>query len=287
MAHNNFEQLKILLSLFDKPCFDIFLHIDAKANNAPIDEFTRYVKNAGLYLINRMAITWGDASQVRAHIALLDAAARHDHYLYYHSISGQDLPLLRTGEFIDFFNSRQGAEFVGIQHSELDKTFDINDRRRVSVYRFWGSYGKKQPWLKCAGAASHLQQKIGINRTKHTGLTYGKGEAWYSITENFVEWILERKDMVMHLFGNRTFTADEVWVQTMLLSSPFVKNRWAAQSNEHEQCVRAIDWHRGSPYIYRSEDFENLINSGMVFARKFDSTVDCDIIYKIVCYLQS
>lgn len=48
---------------------------------------------------------------------------------------------------------------------------------------------------------------------------------------------------------------------------------------------RLIDFERSedkkSPYIFRESDFEMLVNSGMNFARKFDETVDKEIIAKL------
>ncbi len=48
--------------------------------------------------------------------------------------------------------------------------------------------------------------------------------------------------------------------------------------------MRLIDWDRGngsSPYIFRSEDYEDIMASNMLFARKFDEQVDAAIIERI------
>ena len=38
-----------------------------------------------------------------------------------------------------------------------------------------------------------------------------------------------------------------------------------------------IDWTKGNPYIFRSADFEQLMSSDRMFARKFDEGIDFDI----------
>ena len=38
--------------------------------------------------------------------------------------------------------------------------------------------------------------------------------------------------------------------------------------------------------MFRKNDFEELISSGYLFARKFDSKVDSEIINKIVAYVK-
>ena len=50
-------------------------------------------------------------------------------------------------------------------------------------------------------------------------------------------------------------------------------------------CKRLIDWERGKPYTWGSlspeDDFDTLMNSHCLFARKFDERVNFDIIQHI------
>ena len=39
-----------------------------------------------------------------------------------------------------------------------------------------------------------------------------------------------------------------------------------------------IDWRRGDPYVFKDEDKELLRKSDKLFARKFNSQIDADII---------
>lgn len=45
--------------------------------------------------------------------------------------------------------------------------------------------------------------------------------------------------------------------------------------------MRYIDWERVNPYTLRNQDYKELIKSDMLFARKFNSSVDNKIIEKI------
>ena len=49
--------------------------------------------------------------------------------------------------------------------------------------------------------------------------------------------------------------------------------------------MRFIDWKRGDPYLFHSSDFNELISSDLLFARKFNEDVDNDIIIKIKEYV--
>lgn len=45
--------------------------------------------------------------------------------------------------------------------------------------------------------------------------------------------------------------------------------------------IRHIDWKRGTPYIFREEDFYELKNTPALFARKYDINVDRNIVGRI------
>ena len=50
--------------------------------------------------------------------------------------------------------------------------------------------------------------------------------------------------------------------------------------------MRFIDWNKGNPYIFRSIDFEQLMSSDRMFARKFDENRDNEIIMKLQKYIE-
>lgn len=80
---------------------------------------------------------------------------------------------------------------------------------------------------------------------------------------------------------------DELFLQTVLMNSPYAQNlSCTVFQNDYKSCQRYIDWNRGNPYVFRENDFEELISSGYLFARKFDSKVDSEIINKIVAYVK-
>lgn len=48
-----------------------------------------------------------------------------------------------------------------------------------------------------------------------------------------------------------------------------------------ESNMRYIDWTLGAPYTFQESDYQRIMSSGCLFARKFDETVDSDIIHRI------
>lgn len=65
--------------------------------------------------------------------------------------------------------------------------------------------------------------------------------------------------------------ADELFLQTVAMESPL-------RETIIDDSLREIDWERGKPYTYRSDDYELLMSSHNLFARKFSSDIDKNII---------
>lgn len=116
-----------------------------------------------------------------------------------------------------------------------------------------------------------IQKKLGINRVKGDTEIY-MGAQWFSITHDMALYVLSRRGEMKKLL-RYGLAADELLVQTLVMASPFSQRVSGAR--------RTIDWKRGSPYIWRMEDFDYLMNSEALWARKFDEQVDNDIIEAI------
>jgi hypothetical protein len=75
-------------------------------------------------------------------------------------------------------------------------------------------------------------------------------------------------------FFKYVFIPDEIFFQTIILNSPF-------KENVIDNDLRCIDWSgRGGfrPTIWCKDDLEELSKSAALFARKFDTNVDPDIL---------
>ena len=82
---------------------------------------------------------------------------------------------------------------------------------------------------------------------------------------------MEKSDYLLHLF-NHTYCPDEMVIQSVFASSPFAGTQHQPEGGEYEQCLREIDWERGSPYTWREEDLTTLLSSEKWFARKVSSS---------------
>lgn len=43
-------------------------------------------------------------------------------------------------------------------------------------------------------------------------------------------------------------------------------------TNPGRSCMREIDWNRGNPYVWQLEDYDQLVHSDRLFARKMNSS---------------
>lgn len=77
IAHNQFELLKKLILALDDERNDIFVHIDAKVKDFDFDSFKSLTKFSEIHFTDRINVTWGDFSQVKAEMILLKAAVEN------------------------------------------------------------------------------------------------------------------------------------------------------------------------------------------------------------------
>lgn len=125
-----------------------------------------------------------------------------------------------------------------------------------------------------------------VDRGKNVRWIYQKGANWFSITDAFARYVLSQKAIIEKQF-KFTRCADEVFLQTLAYNSEFKKHIVMPNyCNNYETICYSIDWKRGNPYIFRLADFDSLMESDMLFARKFDWNVDKDIILRIKEHIQ-
>ena len=99
-----------------------------------------------------------------------------------------------------------------------------------------------------------LQRLVGYRRRPFG--PYQKGSQWFSITEGFARYVLEREDAVRRFFRH-SFIPDELFIQSLLIASPYFDNIYDYRDwNGPTQSMRHIDWERGQPYIFRAADFD-------------------------------
>ena len=88
-----------------------------------------------------------------------------------------------------------------------------------------------------------------------------KGSQWFSITHELVEEVLKEEKFIKKFF-HKSYCPDELFVNVIVMND---KTQIINPNNN----LRYIDWKRGIPYVWKLEDYEELICNEALFARKF------------------
>lgn len=267
IAHSEPTILSTLVKMIDDSRNNIFILLDSKADKSLFANITTNQSHLE-WVPDRVDVRWGDISQVRAEIMVLGYAFSKGYHQYYHLISGIDLPLKSQDYIHEFMSNNYPKEFVGFSPNKLQS--------RYNYYYLFTKYYRHNNILiflvtKILRKAFIQLQKIVGFRRKYT-MEIQRGCNWISITNEFCEYLLSYSDSFLKQFKYIP-CVDEFFAQTILWNSPFKKNIYDLCS-EFDSCMRMIDWNRGNPYVWgniQEDDFNILINSNKLFARKFSS----------------
>jgi len=281
IAHTEFQLLENLVSILDYPGNDIFFHIDKKVSYH-VAYLPRY---AHLYEVadkDRVDVRWGDCTQIFSELALYKLAHAHGPYGYYHLMSGICMPIKSQAFIHNFFELHKGTEFLGLmQNAWRTKSKMMYFHLFTKHLRGYGVRSKIENFLN--SIIVFIQKLLSIIRADNKIKVMAKGANWSSLTQDAVSYILSNEDYIRQRF-KYTYACDEVYKPTLLLNSPFADKLYS-KTDEYKGCLRKVDWERGNPYIWQLKDYDELINSDMLFARKFSSQ-HWDLVEKLTEYLK-
>ena len=280
LAHKNFGQLRKLIMLLDDPRNDIFVHVDKKAAFDP-SGWTDVCRHSRLvFLRDRIHVSWGGVSIMRAELALLKEATSAGHYSYCHLLSGMDLPIKDQDTIHAFFEENDGKEFLNYWN------FKKTTRSRFHYYTLFPE-GAGKFWTNLANNIfKGLQMAVGYKINRDVDFRFAS--QWFSITDALARYVLSKEDWLEKVFRH-TNTCDEIFLATLVWASPF-RDRLYVKEPVEEHVVnlsnmRFIDWTRGEsirhPWTFRAEDWDLLMSVPHFWARKFDENTDNVIIGRI------
>lgn len=288
MIHENNNQLYRLLQLLDDDKNDIYIHIDIKCKNISPLEIQNKVVHSQVYFCKRVNVTWSGYSLVKAELNLLRAAVTKK-YSYYHLLSASDFPIKSQKEIHDWFLQNAGKEFVHFGTKEYQQGIVS----KYNVYHFFqekmGRGRNNRFYNKLETYSLAAQRRLHVNRSKNREACLYGGANWFSITDDLANFVLEHiKDYKNEL--RFTQNCDEIFLQTIVMNSEFKNRLYISGCNDdYHQIMRYIDWARGEnggPHTFTIEDYNELIHSEYLFARKFNEKIDNNVIDKICEYVK-
>lgn len=275
IAHKDDLTFRTLIKLLDSKSHDLYIHMDKKLENYDPEAIENRIKDSSVFHVERTDVTWGGYSQINAELLLLKEALENHDYSFFHLLSGEDLPLKKSDHIYNFFEQHPDKNFVSFQGPALD----YDDSTKVRHYHpFQDQIGRLDTYFEkfIYLTSRKTQELFKVNR--NADIEFQKGTNWFSITPSLASYVVKQERFIKETFKH-TRCADEIFLHTLIHNSEFKHTLYHPDYDGNlDGLMRLIDWDRGLPYTFRSSDFEELTTSPYLFARKFDASVDKEIV---------
>lgn len=268
LTHSIDDHFKLLVKHLSQD-FDLYVHFDKKNEilyKKDILNVKINFKDNVYFIDNNINVYWGGDSQILAEYILLKEAYRvNPHYTHYLLISGSDFPIKSNNYIKNLLENNLKVSFI--QCTELPaKGWGLNgglDRYQ----RYWFTDFKNRQNTRIFGKITLYLQKFFMIRRKDYFNKYYGGANWGNLSRDAVGYIINAISQDKRLLDSFKWTraCDEIWKQSILKTSPLnvIVN----------DCLRYVDWSgKYPPKVLTISDFDKLINSNALFARKMNGS---------------
>ena len=258
MAHEKWSQLQKLIDCIDDERNDIYLHIDAKS----LEAYHQYggvntICSNLFFVDNPVDVEWSDVSLCDAEVRLYEKVLVSGvSYQYVHLLSGADLPVMNPNEMHTFLDLRD--------EELIDVRYNPNFKKRIKYYHFFVRGRRNSTFKDLMRMLLLIPQLLFVDRLKNVPIKYAYGSEWCSLTLKAVKEIVAKYGQYRHMF-EKTTGSDELYKQMILVASD-VPYKFAKEGNL--RYVR-FDHGKASPRIISMKEYDDIIHSGCLFARKF------------------
>lgn len=267
MAHRLPEQVALLCNCIIHNDIDIFIHIDKKVE---LSVFKNEISNTAIKFIkNRTSTNWGGFSQVETIINCHQEILENYKYDYICNISGQDFPIKEIGTLLDYIKDNFGKEFIECRPFSLTDDWWQENTKRVHKYSFVNYNFRGRFKLE------YVVNKLTRARKADKEIIFAGNSSWFCLSYWAIVYIQSsyKNNKKLTSYFKFVWGADEIYFSTVLYNSPFkdklignlLYTEWLPNDKAH-------------PKVFTSEDKIQLVQSNKFFARKFDFTIDKEII---------
>ena len=244
----------------------VYVHVDKKSRTITDEHIEKLNHIPECVAVRKYDIKWGGFNHVRALLELVLMALANQDVSYVHLLTGEDYPIVPLEELDRRFSDSDRIYMSYIKPEDLPETVSVRYRyynwfqdRNVKNKVLWMLQYFTVQLQKVCGV---FRQGIGEFNRIYKGLVYismPKDAAAYVI-----EYVAGHEEFWNDLY--RCQVPEEFFFQTLFMNS----SKWSQRVVDRE--LRYMDWSRGdgaSPSYLITEDYEKVMKSGCVFARKF------------------
>ena len=275
LCHKNPTQINYLIDLLDDNDVDFYFHVDKKSSIT--NEIT---KKENIHFLNddkRLDIKWGQSQMIHATVNLIEVALNSKtKYDYFWFLSGQDLPIKSISYIKKYLEENKNKNYIEIMSKDNNLYKRFLKRNELKYAPFMTSSNLfitilKHLYILTTGGP---YKTLIFKRKNITGLDFNFGSSWWLLTNECIQYIYDKiraNPNIMRYFDN-SICPDESLFQSIFVSSPYLKTQ--------ADIPIFIDW-RGQnkhPKTFTINDYDELINSNYLMARKFDENIDDNII---------
>lgn len=285
LAHRYPEQLVRLVRKLDSDSATFLIHLDKKADESIYSWLVHQLgSKTNVHFLKRHTCYWAGFGIVAATIegvrAVIEKKIRFD---YLALLSGQDYPIKTNEHIHHFLHQHRGTSFIHhhpFPHPEWERHNWGWDRIQL-----WHVRTKNHHWVlpHKQTFGSPLLNLIGdiiatvfpIRRRFPEGFhPYGGAQFWclYRTHVQKVHHLIQENPRFVRFF-RFVDVPDEIFFQTIV-------GNVVEESELHNDTLTHVEWDRTGATIYRS-DFDKLRSTYHLFARKFDATVDAEVLDRI------
>ena len=268
LIHRYPEQFKRLFKAIYHPGNHYLIHVDkssGKEIRENLQDFLGNYQNAEL--LEPQNAVWGGYSLVDIELRGMARLLEMDkHWTHFVNLSGQDFPLKTQRYMQNFLSDHRCTEFIRVLDQQQIRPDTMH--RVADVCFELGNYIYRPNW----------------SRKFLKGVTPYIGTQWMIVSRRFCQFVTGAKAVHRYTrFYRNTFIADEGFFQTVMMNND-------CHGKIVKDDMRLIDWVPDGdiklrPRTFGRADAKQLITSKCLFARKFDSTVDDDILGELELHL--